>query len=348
MPRPAPAAWLALGLFLAARFLLLPFSDALLLIPEQDADSLYNAAEAQHRLSIQPSPRVIILGTSRLGILSPDCVAEQWGISTQEVANFSIAGNNFWRSALLFRRNPELLDRVDAIILDIFPFQLYTSILFTEEDPFFLRLASIEDRWMVRDPLARFKAFSDLAVPLWSERHNLVGWLQAPTLLRPTPRERSGTFLRLIQDPGSAREPGATDKPERNPQAQDKSSGYAPPPVISQIQVQALRKLIDLMPEGCKLFLVWLPVREDFDAALRQDAALHASYTQFRQHLEELDSPAVESVWLDNPQGTLVARSGFVDEVHYTRQGIATVCTLLGEALRPALDRGALPGVPRS
>jgi hypothetical protein len=334
LPRFSRAAWLALGLSVAARAAIYLASEAFFLIPENDFDKLYLINEAAHRLSEGPRPKVVVMGTSRLGILPGDRLGKELGVEPEEVANYSLAGNSFWRTLAFFRRNPEVLEEARVVVLDLLPYQLYVGRLFTEEDELFLRLATLEERSRVRSPLLRAKAFADLAFPVWSERHNPEGWRRGLRLATVEPLERYRLFLEAASQSAASvdlrrevQEMEAATDPRRG-------AGYAPPPRVSEVQVEALRELADLLPDDCRLLLAWLPVRQDFAAALRSDPVMGASYRTFKEFLGEFRHPRARLIWLDNAEGEYLPSEAFTDVVHYTPDGIDTVCDLIADALK--------------
>lgn len=315
-------------------------SEAFFLIPENDFDKLYLMNETRYRLGEQRSPGVVVMGTSRLGILQPERLAAQTGVDPSEVANYSLAGNGFWRSLAFFRRNPAILERAKVVVIDLLPYQLYRGKLFTEEDELFLRLATLDERLTVERPLTRVKALADLVVPAWSERHNPDGWRQGLTLLSLTPEERCHRFREAVERSApldlrhEAHEAPVAATPELG-------RGYAPAPAISAVQLKALNDLRALIPRDCLLLLSWLPVREDFVAALTSDREMKASYETFRAVMTALSLDGVYVDWLDNAGGRLMPRSDFTDVVHFTEEGAAKVDGFLAEALARAMEQAA-------
>ncbi len=336
--RPTPTATflLAVWVVVLVRLGLWWGSEAFFLIPENDFDKLYLMNETHYRLGEQPSPGLIVMGTSRLGILQPERLAAQAGIASSEVANYSLAGNGFWRSLAFFRRNPEILRHARVVVIDLLPYQLYRGKLFTEEDELFLRLATLDERLTIERPVGKAKALADLLVPAWSERHNPDGWRQGLALLSATPEERYRRFRAAVERsaPLDLRQEAHEAPVAANPEL---GRGYAPTPEVSLVQLKALRDLRELMPGDCLLLLPWLPVREDFAAALATDAEMKASYETFRAIMTAVKLPGVRVDWWDNSGGRLMPQSDFTDVVHYTEQGAAKVDEFLAAALAHAM-----------
>lgn len=332
LPRPAKAVVLAVFLCATARVAFLVWPDAFLTIPESETLQLYLFNEARFRTGQTPSPRVLIMGTSRLGILPPERIAPAAGCAETEVANYALAGNSFWRTLVFFRRNPELLAHARVIILDLLPFQLYQSRIFSENDEVFLRMSTLDERQRVREAGNRTIALADLVFPVWSERHLPGGWLTGVMQLPLAPEQRYHAFMQsaaavrgyqeALEHGGDA---GKTEKAMR---------GYAPEPKVSNVQVRALEDLLQMIPEQCTLYLVWLPVRADFTAMLEEDAQAKASYDAFRAFIKTVHAPRVRVEWCDPAATPEFTGGDFTDIVHYSEQGIVKTAALLSRLIQ--------------
>jgi hypothetical protein len=317
-----------IALLIVARIALWSVSDALITIPEGQMHSLYINNEALVHLRPAQSPKVIVAGSSRLGVVAGEVLAPHLpGVAADEVANYSLAGNTFWRTLAFFRRQPQVLENAEHVVIDLLPQQLYISPIFNEDDELFLRLATFEERFRVTGLVKRGKAYADAVFPVWSERHSVSGWLFG---LRQIPRgvteryeasvaalgETADWRARLLEDDIGAAEAVRMD-------------GYAPPPMVSRVQVMAIHELLDVLPERCRLHLVWMPVREDYTSWLRDDVDGRTSLTVFRELIEELDDARVNVVWHGDASAEGLTGDDYMDIVHFTESGRDKACALL-------------------
>ncbi|GMV94406.1 MAG: hypothetical protein AMXMBFR82_41840 [Candidatus Hydrogenedentota bacterium] len=325
-PRLTAPAWGALAIFVAARLALLTEPDAFLTVAELESQHQYMTVEALHRLSDKPAPRVIVAGTSRFGALPTDCLAKQLGCAPDEIANYSRAGNTFWRMLAFFRRNPSAMEDLDLLLIDLLPFQLYRGPIFTETDPLFLALANAKDRSRIDSMSTRIEAWADLAVPYVTQRRRVVGWCDAFSRLAqggtapyeafqmtPVPEGQSDPWLERS---------GENLTPEM-------MATYAPGIVQSAVQAGALEELRALLPERARLVLVWPPVREDFLENLSHPGR---GYFEMKTFLEN-NAPGCEVIWIESPSEWNLTRNDYVDVVHYTPSGFEKVCAHLGGTL---------------
>lgn len=325
---------LVVGVALAvARGALYAAGDALITVPESQIHDLYVNNEALLHLNTSKPPKIILIGTSRLGVVNGECLAPYvGGIEADDVMNYSLAANTPWRTLTFFRRNPDVLAETDHVVIDLLPFQLSVSPMFDEEDELFLRLATVQERMRVREPALRAKAMADLVFPMWSERHTVSGWKFG---LAQLPRSREERFTAAIEAMKQANLVRArqADTLEMEPGAAT-AEGYTPPTVVSQVQVEALRELAELLPADCTLHLVWLPVRDDFAAWLEDDAEARERLRAFRALIERAGAARVRVQWHEDANALGYVESDFMDVVHYTDAGRDKVCALLAADLR--------------
>ncbi|NUM56471.1 MAG: hypothetical protein HUU46_22800 [Candidatus Hydrogenedentes bacterium] len=333
LPRAAAAGALALALLVAARIVLFLISDALFFAPESHAHKSYLVNEIAYRQSGHAHPKVIVMGTSRLGSLPLRHFAEQLGINESEVANYSLAGNNFWRVLAFFRRNPEILADAECVVIDLLPYQLYIGPMFNEDDSLFLRLATLDERLAVRSPSSRAIALADLAFPAWSERRTAPAWIWAASFVPLTEEQR---YRKFSEAAGKS-----TTTFDLRPDVQSSGidehvwtgSDYAPPPYFSEVQVAAMHDLATMMPPNCQLVLAWLPVERNFARALDDDASLSKSYERFKGRIEQLGKANTRLIWWESMRELETLEHSFVDAVHYSPEAMNCVTTALANAI---------------
>ncbi|MCL4694566.1 MAG: hypothetical protein KJ060_18905 [Candidatus Hydrogenedentes bacterium] len=325
-PRLTAPAWGALAIFVAARLALLTEPDAFLTVAELESQHQYMTVEALHRLSDNPTPRVIVAGTSRFGALPTDCMAEHLGCAPEEIANYSRAGNTFWRVLAFFRRNPSAMENLDLLIIDLLPFQLYRGPIFGESDPLFISLTTREERARIASTATRAEAWVDDAIPYMTQRRRVMGWWDAFTRLA-----QGGTapYLAFHETPLPAGQPDPWLERHDADLTSEMMNAYAPGTDQSAVQVGALAELRALLPERARIALVWPPVREDFLENLSHPGR---GYYEMKTFLEN-NAPGCEVIWIESPSEWSLTEDDFVDVVHFTPGGFEKVCTHMGNAL---------------
>ncbi|MFP6581770.1 MAG: hypothetical protein VCD00_04365, partial [Candidatus Hydrogenedentota bacterium] len=112
-PRVMPAGWLALGIFLVVTVVmhLLP-GDTFV---EADSVVIRNmkVTETEYRAYDITSPKLLILGTSRLGDTDVKALANEAGLNRSEVLNLSSPGATFFYIDSFLRHHPRILEEVE-------------------------------------------------------------------------------------------------------------------------------------------------------------------------------------------------------------------------------------------
>ena len=337
-PRLTRAGGLALLICVLARAALLLKPDALRAVPESELQQLYTFNELRYRTGEQPHPKVLVMGTSRLGILPAQRIAAAAGCAEGDVANYSLAGNTFWRTLAFFRRNPDILRDAKVVIFDLLPFQLYEGSLNTGDDEVLLRLATWKERLMLPGWDRRALAVADYAFPAWSERHSVAGWQIGLRMARLDAERRATAFTQAAA--AAQRYQAVLAKGAANKEGAQALQQYVPEPKVSPLELAALHELGTLLPRGCVLLYAWLPVRGDFAAAVQQDSAEKQSYEIFRDAVERAKGPGVALVWADNTRLNM-NNTDFTDLVHYTTNGIEKVCGALEGPLKAGAHENA-------
>lgn len=321
--------WLAVLLLLLLR-------GALELLPESHllaADSVrirdFWRVERGIRDREDARPRVLLAGSSRVLSMKEKHHALALGLPRSAVVHASKLGNGWWDTLTLLRRNPQLLEELELLVMDVYPAQERISERFTENDLLFLRQARVPERWRVRDPADRAVAFVDLALPIWSERLRVTEWLlvlrslaaREPLEIPPVPE-----MLRLRDLLGEV-------TPEERVRLQVEF--LFPDTPRSEVEIFALRELADLLPDRAHLLLVWLPFRKDFRRIVSEDDGMRRTGESFRATLEGFDHPQVETVWIEDQEEIgLVDREYLPDGAHFTPPGNAKVLRALARIER--------------
>ncbi len=339
-PRLTAPVWGALAILVVARLGLLTQPDAFLTVTELGSQDQYVGIEAHHRLAANPSPNVIIAGTSRLSGLPMDCLATELGVPEKAIANYSRAGNTFWRVLALLRRNPDALQNLDLLVMDVLPFQYYQGPLFAETNPLFLALATVEERTRVEKAGDQLLVWSDTVYPWVSERRRIIGWWDRFSRLAGTPEAAYEAYLTTPR-------PNAVVHGARVGRSAERTKAYmmrcyAPGDRPSPIQAAALKDLQALLPEDTRLVLTWLPVREDFRQHLQ---APEHGFVMLQADLQSR-VPQAEMIWATQAAQWELGESDFTDVVHFSETGFQKVCHGLGNALSPLLPAPQTPVRP--
>jgi len=331
LPRPIVAALLSVAVCVIVRCALSLRPDAFQAVPESELQQLYTFNELRYRTGEQPHPKVLVMGTSRLGILPAGRIAAAAGCDEHDVANYSLAGNTFWRTVVFFRRNPVILRDARVVIFDLLPFQLFEGSLNTGDDEVLLRLGSLQDRLEVPGWGRKALGIADLAFPAWSARHTVAGWQMGLRMAMLEPKDRAAAFTQAAS--AAQRYQATLAKGQAHNEGAQALRQYVPSPRISPLEENALRELKAMIPQDCTLYLAWLPVRSDFSRAVHDDPAAKASYDTFQGVMRSNAGLGAVVVWADNAQARF-DEGDFTDLVHYSQSGIEKVCDELETALR--------------
>lgn len=335
LPRLTGPAWAALGIFVAARLALLARPDAFLTVADLETQYQYLTVEGKHRLAENRSPEIIIAGTSRLGALSTECLAERLGCPPESIENYSRAGNSYWRILAFLRRNPEAMKNLRLLVIDLLPFQLYQGPILSETDPLFLALAEPDEWKRIASPWNRAVAMADRVVPYVSERRRVIGWWDAFGRLTMDERQQYQAALDTVL-PASQR--GGNPETAETAPDEERMNAYAPGDVPSYVQQVALTELRALLPKETRLALVWLPVRDDFVESLSRPGSGYAEL----KTLVKTRAPQAELIWVERGSDWGMTQADFVDVVHFTPEGFDKVCAGMGAALAPLDQPGPI------
>ncbi|MBI4557227.1 MAG: hypothetical protein HY706_06560 [Candidatus Hydrogenedentes bacterium] len=338
-PRITRAGALALGLCLMVRILVAFNKDRLATLPADTAHYLYMGNEARYRVAEQRSPKILVLGTSRLAALNAGAFAGMLGWEPGEVGNYSMIGNTFWRSRLFLRRNPEAWSEARVVWLDLVPYQLYVCPTFTEADDVFLAMSTWRERGSVRDPGKRWLALADGFYPAWSGRHTVDAWSVGVQQLFLSEPERYHSFHEAVQD-RHLRFRGL-GPPLRPVAGWESVRGYVPDPVMSRVEANALAELISGLPANCTLLLTWLPVRSDFAEMLDKDPRARDGYRHFKENILRMARPRALVVWFEDQASLGFADEDFTDPVHFTETGMAKLCQSLAPLIAGVCEEPA-------
>jgi hypothetical protein len=341
LPRPTAAAVLTVVVLVAARMALLAWSDALFTVSESSTQDNFLHAEARYITSRVHQPVVVFMGTSRFVRMPAKQFARRLGLPENSVGNFSIFGNNFWATHTFFRRNPNVLDHTELVVMDIMPFQLFVCQPFPENDDLFLTLSTAEERLRVRYADRRLLALADLFVfPAWSERRIPGTWANG---LRQLSKDRTARYASFLEDMNREISNQFRTGPKVRPTPEQLEAWtlalarrLAPLPVVSEVQTHAFRDLLDGLPTGCRLFLFWVPVRSDYAALMQSDPVCSESFRVFADFIRSIDDPRVTVVWHLETGEMGLADSDYLDVVHFASTKFEPVLSAMSDDIREA------------
>ena len=330
LPRPSRAFLLALLLLVGARLVIGQLSQRLETVPNGDLDTfVYYQKEFAYRTGDPPSPRVLLVGSSRIQYLLGKNLADALQMPESEVGSYGFAASNFWTYWQFLQRNPALLDRCEILMLDCMPGSyFYVPYVQGRTRSVFTRYADVGLRSTLPTIPLRLEALGDLAFPMWSYRNNPLGWRVFFEQLPMTPEERVHEYVTT----GTLTNSAARYRPL--PKADDETvkTDLAPKPVPYTPAIAGVRGILAMAPPACKIVFWMPPLRSDFAAEAEQRDDFRESFTTFRRDLEALGDPRVRIVWYNDPGATAFAPSEFKDPDHYINEVIQT--KLAAEAAR--------------
>lgn len=332
VPVPTRAALLALGVCVAVRCLLLLRPDGLMEISDHYQVRRILDRELESKLNAEVSPKVLIMGTSRMDVSTFGKLAEELGLPAADVRNLSFLGNSFWMNYTLLRRNPELLRAARLVIMDVLPYHLFDSPMTETDSGPYLVYASLGERLRYHRWTTRMKAVADLLFPAWSERRTVYWWRRNASLSSGGRIAVHRALWHEIQSQEMRARLYARTRPDRA--LNFVLDRYFPAPKPSRFQREALKGLIGLLPPRCTLVLVFfpfdMPLERIFDGAPERRAA----FLEFKRYLETLDHPNVRILWFEDPRSYGFEAQDFFEHAHPTPRGYEKLSVLVASAVR--------------
>lgn len=336
LPRPTPAAILAVALFMLGRLVFVLWPDAFTPYPETQAEYNFYKLDLKCKAA-QPEAQLVVQGTSRSVNLQEVPVFEKRWHTRDRMLNISQPLNTYWNMNLLHRRNPGLLDKADFWVMDVVPVQLYFNYGFTEREPLFLRESTLDERLRVTSSLNRMWALAEMVVPLQSHHHSVANWLRAASTLRATPQARLDALLAI----NAQRLPDIQGEQkgvvQLNPtQIQDVFAdiSYPSPAIASAVQVAAFHELLARRPAKAEALFVHFPMRPEFRELLRRKDAL-PTRDALRAFLQQATSDHVHLDWFNEQDEMGLADSDYSpDGFHPSLKGMNTVAKYIAKRYR--------------
>lgn len=193
-PRMTRAALLAVGLVLGGRILLGAASERTELFRGNTRDNSYVNIEQRVIRRRSARPRVLLIGSSRMryGVPEKD-FAELADLPPRDVENIAVQAGTPLSSVWLLRRNPDLLARVELVIMDV------NRQMLREEPvrPRFYRYASMSERLALASMTARTEAVLDWLLRHRADKRTVGEWARGITGLMP-----KDDFLSIYKDRG--------------------------------------------------------------------------------------------------------------------------------------------------
>ncbi len=281
------------------------------------------------------SPRIVLHGTSRLGSIGSIPTGEANPTSGQELMNASIAGQSFWHIAALRRRHRDLFAQSDLAVLDVAPMQAYLGRNFDESSALFFRESTLREKLLIHDPFLRAKALADTIVPAWSRRYRPITWWNALTHLDASDADRLQTLLAQSGDHFPEVEELVNDLKQAGNDIEKIMEIVAtidfPPGALSEVQLHALREIVDSTPPDGYTVLFYPTFNDAFTALIQATPLRVERERSFKSIVESVARPNVLVYWMEIPRGQGLENADFAfDGAHFARTGVDKIRNGLG------------------
>jgi hypothetical protein len=272
------------------------------------------------------SPKILIMGSSRLVGTEVEILSSQTGLPLEKVHNLSTPGATFFFIESFLRRHPKTVEELELLVIDILPYQVMRTSNFQESDPYFLRYATLDQRFNAESTTDCILATSDFAIPAWSRSQPPSAWMSGfrrsnmdlPALeadISRRPRQDFPNWGKLIALMAEAR------KTENG--AQKLNAGiFFSTANVARNQVDALSKILDLVPENCRVALVWLPLSASTLEIIEDSPQMIESRDTFNAIIDALNHPKLKVYRYETPEQIGINNSDYTnDGIHFKPKG---------------------------
>jgi hypothetical protein len=331
-PVPTKAACVALAVCLSVRLLMAWRMDLLEQVPAESLDSGTIKAEAHLKQSVR-EPRVLVVGSSLTEAgLVPEHLASELGMSTSEVGEYAIGGGTPWDILVFFRRNPELLQSVQLVVMDIGPWQMDEHVWDFIRNRF-LWHATLRERWQATG-WRKAAPLADWFWPVLTQRRELRSWvLGIQALARPSPQlEEPEENLYWSAFASAKGRQTASNHPDFAPvaaaQGLTRMSWSAP-------MEQRLRELLRILHDHeVPLLLHQSPRHPDYFAWIDQHPEAKEKYQDYVRFAHSLAGPTIRVQIWEKPKEVGLKTEDFLDYGHLGRPGAEIYTRALGKLIK--------------
>lgn len=331
--RPSFAFWIAACLCLLAGLVVRPLRE----IPDHDnGDFTRFVAAERHQLG-EPGAKVLLMGSSRTQYgIDPEMLAKGLGYEGAEVRLVAMPMGSAWEALQLLHRNPESLQDVRYVFLDVMPVLLDAESVPTTNR--FCRLARMGDRWSA--PLdKRFQFVSD--------------WFWPHTAVRQTLRSHGLTILEVLRKGSVGPDDDSILRPQwakgveteaLREQLMGESPNFAPDIYAretfrdfrySKFQERALEKLIqEVKARGGDIVIHQPPFHPAYIAALGEDDSVLANYVEYLRSMRRLEDQGAQVLLWSLPEEIDLPEEAIVDFGHFGREAAERYTQILVERVQ--------------
>lgn len=334
-PAPTRAFLLALVLVVLARVALGVAGDRMLAIPGETADTRFFDVERRIR-DLGMQPRVVLMGSSFAYYdLHEGVFAQAAGLAPEDVVNVAVNGGTPFEAECLIRRNPQLLQRADLVVVDLTRSMLNGN---NRIRPLFYRLADLDHRLALDRLGDRLEAVVDLGLLNFREKRGIDQWVQGLVrLLRPErPEPPSPSPPRPLWAMTAEARLRSTANFQADVVAARQMTGFTESRMMRTFTDDFVRLCNE---RGVRLVVMVTPTADGFrDSFPKVPGAVRGNEAFFRW-LDGLKDRATVLVF-DSPASAGIPDEEFMDYGHLTEKGAAALTRAL---VRRLTECGLLP-----
>ena len=329
-PLPTRSFCGALVILIIVRVILLFNPDPLYPLAATAHERYSTTWEQLYRKSTK-EPKVLITGSSRLRLMPIPQFRGNLNLESEDVLNLSRPRNSFVGIHTFIKRNPDILNRCDLIIIDLLPVQLYNKKFFTQEGAAFFRYATLDQKFAINNTSIRSLALADAVFPFHSLRFTIDQWRIG---LFHTHEQKLSYNREVLTRAVTKLANGLANLTELELKYLTLKIQFPQPHFLS-VQANALYKIFNAVSDDAKVLLLRPPYRADIEHLIQTDPQLRESNELLESFIKSINHENAQIFWMDSPQ-----QYGLTDEdynndgAHLSKTGLKKLTSILSAFIK--------------
>jgi hypothetical protein len=242
------------------------------------------------------------------------------------VLNLSRPVNTFFSIHTFIKRNPDVLNRCELIVIDVLPVQLHKNKYFTQESAMFFRYAALEEKLLINDLPTRLFALGDTLFPFHSLRFKINEWrigsLYSHDQILAYNRELLADSVYSITNDLGRLTPSERTYKTLNSQFPQEN--------FLDVQAHSLYTIFDALPTNANILLIRPPFRADIERIIKDNRQFRESNQRMKALIDSIDRQNVHTFWMDSPQAYNLTNDDYDhDGTHLSKAGLKKISNIL-------------------
>jgi len=281
--------------------------------------------EHLHRKNMN-EPRILLIGSSRTQSMPIAQFTRNLDIKKEDVSNLSRPLNTFFSIHTFIKRNPDILNHCDLIIIDVLPVQLHKNKYFTQNSAMFFRYAALNEKLLINDLPTRVFAVADTVFPFHSMRFKINEWRIG---LRYTHEQVLAYNRELLMNAVSniRKDLGQLTQFELTQRA---LNSEFPKEDFLEVQARSLYAVFDAVSDEANIILIRPPFRADIEHIIQDDPQFRESEKRLKLFVDSIDRENVHTLWMDSPEAYNLTDDDYNDDgTHLSKAGLLKISNIL-------------------